>query len=153
MAEIYTEKWYASLVELTNSRPDLSAKVPKGVYKFAVELEGEKSSPYVPAGETKYFSLTFDDGLVTECKESAEKIPGKGLNFRITGPATVFEEIAAGILDPIEAGLGGSLKIRGDMRFLMQNADMANVIFEVYTQGNFTEWPAGKPPYCVSQVA
>jgi hypothetical protein len=29
----------------------------------------------------------------------------------------------------------------------MQNADMANVIFEIYSASGMTEWPKGKPPY------
>jgi len=30
---------------------------------------------------------------------------------------------------------------------LIQNAELANVIFEVYTENNQTDWPLGKPPY------
>ena len=147
MPVIYTDEWYEAMVRLTNSRDDLSSKMPKGEYKFAVELEGDGKSPYVPEGDAKYFFITFTDGKMTECKESPERIPGKGLNYRITGDATVFEGIAAGISDPIEVALGGALKIRGDMRFIMQNAEMANVLFDVYKQRDFTEWPHGKPPY------
>ena len=41
MPEIYASDWYQAMVELANSRDDLSKKVPKGEYKFAVELEGD----------------------------------------------------------------------------------------------------------------
>jgi hypothetical protein len=82
-----------------------------------------------------------------EYKESAEKIPGKGLQYRIIGPASIFEGMAAGILDPVEKGLDGTLIVRGDMRLLMQNAELANVIFEIYSQSGVTEFPKGKPPY------
>ena len=53
----------------------------------------------------------------------------------------------AGLMDPIEKGLDGTLSIRGDMRLLMQNADLANIIFEVYNSSELTDWPKGKPPY------
>ncbi|MBI5443855.1 MAG: SCP2 sterol-binding domain-containing protein [Deltaproteobacteria bacterium] len=147
MPAIFTPEWYDAMVKLANSRDDLSKKVPKGEYRFAVELKGDGKSPYVSEGSAKYFFIRFVDGKVSECKETPEPIPGKELNYRITGPASIFEGIAAGLLDPIETGLNGSLAIRGDMRFLMQNAEMANVIFDVYTSSDLTEWPKGKPPY------
>jgi hypothetical protein len=147
MPGIYTEEWYQAMVELANSRDDLSAKVPQGEWRIAVEIEGDGKSPYVPLGETKNYFIHLVDGKVVEYKESAEKIPGKGLQYRIIGPASIFEGMAAGILDPVEKGLDGTLIIRGDMRLLMQNAELANVIFEIYSQSGVTEFPKGKPPY------
>jgi hypothetical protein len=82
-----------------------------------------------------------------EYKESAEKIPGKELQYRILGPASIFEGIAAGIYDPIEKGLDGTLTIRGDMRLILQHADLMNIIFEVYTNSGVTEFSKGAPPY------
>ncbi len=147
MPAIYTSDWYEAMVAFANGQKDLSRKVPGGEWRFAVELRGDGLSPYVPQGTTKHFFIRFLDGKVAECREADGPIPGKQLNYRISGPAHVFEGIAAGIVDPVEAGLGGALSIRGDMRFLMQNADMANVIFEIYKQSAMTEWPKGKPPY------
>jgi len=147
MPDIFTNEWYQAMIDLCNSRDDLSAKVPKGEYKFAIELVGDGKSPYVPEGTTKHFFLIFKDGKVTQCEESPEKISGKGLNYRITGAAEDFELIATGDKDPVDAGLSGQLNVRGDMRFLMQNAEMATVIFEVYQQSKMTTWPMGKPPY------
>lgn len=147
MPAIYTNEWYEAMVEFANGQKDLARKVPKGEWRFAVELTGDGQSPYVPAGTVKHFFIRFVDGKVAECRECGEPIPGKQLNYRILGPAHVFEGVAAGIVDPVEAGLGGALSIRGDMRFLMQNAEMANVIFEIYKQSDLTEWPKGKPPY------
>ncbi len=147
MPAIYAENWYEAMVSFANGQKDLAKKVPKGEWRFAVELAGDGKSPYVPAGTTKHFFVRFVDGKVAECRECAEPVPGKGLNYRIMGPAHVFEGIAAGIVDPVDAGLGGALQVRGDMRFLMQNAEMANVIFEIYKQSGLTEWPKGKPPY------
>ena len=150
MPEIYTDEWYQAMVELCNSRDDLSAKVPDGEYKFAIEIVGDGKSPYVPEGTTKHFFLILNDGKVTECKESTEKISGKGLKYRITGSAEDFELIATGEKDPVDAGLSGQLNVRGDMRFLMQNAEMATVIFEIYAQSGMTDWPLGHPPYAIA---
>jgi len=147
MPEIYTAEWSKALLELANSRDDLSAKVPPGEWRVAVEIVGDGKSPYIQEGETKHFFVFLLDGKIKEYTEFKEKIPGKGLDFRISGPAAVYDEIAAGIHDLIEKGLDGSLNIRGDMRMLLQNADLANVIFEVYTESDLTEWPKGKPPY------
>jgi hypothetical protein len=147
MPGIWSEQWYEAMLEMAGSRDDLSAKVPQGEWRVAVEVEGDGKSPYIPAGEVKHFFVRIVDGKVVEYREEKEKIPGKGLHYRITGPAEVFEGMAAGILDPVEKGLDGSVKIRGDMRLLMQYAELGNVMFEIYTQSEVTEWPKGKPPY------
>jgi hypothetical protein len=147
MPAIYTDDWYKTMFELANSRDDLSEKVPAGEWKIAVEVKGDGKSPYIPLGEERSFYIFIRDGKVMEYHQSQERVPGKGLHYRIIGAAYIFEGIAAGILDPVEVGLNGSLEIRGDMRLLIQNAELVNVIFEVYTQSDVTEWPKGKPPY------
>jgi hypothetical protein len=147
MPVIYSEEWYQAMVRLANSRDDISKKVPQGEWRVVVEVVGDGKSPYVPEGTVKHFLIRFLDGKVAEYREAPEKITEKGLNYRITGPASVFEGVAAGMVDPVEVGLNGTMRIRGDMRFLMQNADMVNVIFEVYTQSDVTEWDRGTPPY------
>ena len=147
MPDIFTKEWYDAMLELANSRDDLSEKVPQGEWRVAIEIEGDDKSPYTPEGEYKYFFVHMTDGKIKELKACDEKIAGKGLNYRIIGPATVFESMAAGLMDPIEKGLDGTLTIRGDMRLLMQNADLANIIFEVYNSSELTNWPKGMPPY------
>ena len=147
MPDIYTDPWYEALFQLANSRDDLSVAVPQGEFKIAIEVEGDGESPYVPEGEMRHYFIHFVDGKCVGYKCHDERIPGKGLNYRVSGKATVFEGIAAQQLDLIEAGLGGRLDIRGDMRLLMQNAEIANVIFDVYTTSDLTDWPKGKPPY------
>jgi hypothetical protein len=147
MPDIFSTEWYDAMLKLANSQDDLSAKVPKGEWRVAIEIEGDGISPYIPKGEFKYFFVHMVDGKIKELKAFPEKIPGKGLNYRITGPASVFESMAAGLMDPIEKGLDGTLSIRGDMRLLMQNADLANIIFDVYKSSDLTDWPKGKPPY------
>lgn len=147
MPDIYTKEWYDAMLKLANSKDDLSAKVPKGEWRIAIEIEGDGISPYTAKGQFRYFFVHMVDGKIKELRQSEEKVSGKGLNYRITGPASVFDGMAAGVIDPIEKGLDGTLAIRGDMRLLMQNADLANIIFDVYKSSELTGWPKGKPPY------
>jgi hypothetical protein len=84
---------------------------------------------------------------VVECREHPETISGQGLHFRFSGPAHIYEGVAAGLVDPIVAGLKGAIKVRGDMRLLMHNAEFAYMIFKNIAKSNSTEWPKGRPPY------
>jgi len=147
MAEIYTKEWYEKLQALVNSREDITARAPQGQWRICVEIIGDSKSPYVPEGQAKYFFVLFDKGKCQEYKELSETMNGKGLDFRFTGPATVFEEVAAAQRDFIEAGLRGAIKIRGDMRIFMQNAELAKIMADLYSEQVDTEWPKGKPPY------
>ena len=147
MPDIYTTEWYEAMYNVANNQGDLSGKLPQEEFKLAVEVHGDGKSPYVPEGTTKHFFVRIHEGKVAEYRESEERITGKDLRFRVVFPASIFEEVSAGLLDPVELGLNGTINIRGDMRFIMQNADMLNVIFDVYTKSNVTEWPKGMPPY------
>jgi len=147
MPDIYTEAWQEAMFQLANSRDDLSKVVPQGEFKIAIEVMGDGTSPYIPEGETRHFFVHFLDGKCVGYKNHDDRISGKGLSYRITGDASVFEGIAAEQIDLIEAGLGGGLTVRGDMRLLMQNAEIANTIFDVYTTSGLTDWPKGRPPY------
>ena len=60
--------------------------------------------------------------------------------------AVHFEKVAAGIVDPVEAGLKGTIKITGDMRILIKHADLVNVVQEVYQREVETTWPKAQPP-------
>ncbi len=147
MAEIYSKQWYEKLKALVNSRDDITARAPQGQWRICVEIIGDDKSPYVPEGKAKYFFVLFDNVKCLEYEELSETMDGKGLDFRFSGPATVFEEVAAAQRDFIEAGLRGAIKIRGDMRVFMQNAELAKIMAELYSQLVDTEWPLGKPPY------
>jgi hypothetical protein len=91
--------------------------------------------------------VRIQEGKVVECQEGQERVPGKGLHFRFTGPAHIYEGVAAGLVDPVVAGLEGAITVRGDMRLLIQNAELATRIFKNLGENNSTEWPKGKPPY------
>ena len=147
MAEIYSKEWYEKLKALVNSREDISARAPQGQWRICVEVLGDNLSPYLSEGQAKYFFVLFDKGRCQQYKELPETMDGKGLDFRFTGPARVFEEIAAGERDFIEAGLRGAIRIRGDMRVFMQNAELVKIMAELYSRQVDTEWPKGKPPY------
>lgn len=147
MALIYTDTWYKEILELANSRQDLAEKIPQGEWNIAVELVGDGISPYISDGEVKNWLIRLINGTMVEFKEEPHKITGKGLQYRFTGPAHIFEGVAAGVVDPVEVGLNGTLTVKGDMRLLMQYAELTLVIFEVYSQNNITEWPNGLPPY------
>ena len=60
-------------------------------------------------------------------------------------PASVFEGVAAGLIDLIDAGLKGKVKITGDMRILIRHAELVNVLYDVYAREVETTWPKGKP--------
>jgi len=106
MPDIFTSEWYDAMLELANSRDDLSEKVPQGEWRVAIEIEGDGISPYTPEGEFKYFFVYMVDGKIKELEPQDEKISGKGLNYRITGPASVYESMAAGpIVWPMPCGV------------------------------------------------
>jgi len=147
MADIYSIDWYDTLKALVNSREDISARAPQGQWRICVEIAGDGKSPYIGNGQAKYFFILFDKGKCQEYKELSETMDGKGLDFRFSGPATVFEEIAAGMRDFIEAGLRGAIRIRGDMRIFMKNAELVKIMSELYSQQVDTQWPKGRPPY------
>ena len=65
----------------------------------------------------------------------------------MTAEARRHERIAAGQTDPITAGLRGEIKVRGDMRFLMENADAVKLAVDLYGHQVDTEWPLGHPPH------
>jgi len=50
-------------------------------------------------------------------------------------------------VDPITAGMRGTIRVRGDMRVLMKNADAVKILVDLYGDQVHTEWPKGKPPY------
>ncbi|MDX9787423.1 MAG: SCP2 sterol-binding domain-containing protein [Desulfobacterales bacterium] len=147
MPEIFTKDWYDAIMEQANSTGALKKTAPPGEWRMAMEVVGDGKSPYVPEGVTKNLFICLQDGALVDYKEFPEKIPGKNLQYRFTGPASVFEGIAAGVLDPVEAGLTGAISIRGDMRLLMQHTKLMDAIYSVYVQNNPTDWAKGKPPY------
>ena len=147
MPAIYTEQWIATIFEVVNSHNDNSAPMPAGEWCLAFEVVGDEASPYVTHGEKRNYFIRLREGKVVECREHQERIPGKGLHFRFTGPARIYEGIAAGIVNPIAAGLKGSIIVRGDMRLLLKNAEFAGMLFKNIARSNSTEWPKGKPPY------
>jgi hypothetical protein len=147
MPEIYSAAWYDAMKSLINGSAEFRKLAPKGRVVMTLEVIGDGKSPYVALGSGVHFLVVLDGGSVTEYRPLPERHDGKGLNFRFTAPATTWEAVAAGQTDPITAGMRGEIKIRGDMRFLMQNAEAVKILVDLYGQQTFTDWPRGKPPY------
>jgi len=147
MPDIYTTEWYDELKDLLNRNPDMAKSAPGGELKVFGELRGEGRSPYLGEGEQRFFVVLLDDGKCTDYYEVDEPPPRKEFDFIFEVPAGIFEDVAAGIVDPVEAGLKGTIKITGDMRVLIRHADLVNVVQEVYQREVKTSWPKGKPPY------
>jgi putative sterol carrier protein len=150
MPDIYTNAWYDELKDLLNRNPDMEKSAPKGPLKVLGVLMGDGRSPYLGEGEQRLFVVLLDDGKCTEYYEVDESPPRKEFDFIFEIPAGIFEEVAAGEVDPVAAGLKGTIKITGDMRVLIKHADLVNVVQEVYQREVETTWPNGKPPYAAS---
>jgi putative sterol carrier protein len=147
MPDIYTREWYDALQDMLNRNPDVEKSAPRGLYKLLAEVRGDGASPYVREGERLFFMAHLDDGKCTQYSELEEAPPRKDFDFIFEFPASVFEGVAAGTVDPIEAGLKGTIKITGDMRILIRHADLVNVLHQVYAREVETAWPKGRPPY------
>ncbi len=147
MSVIYSDAWYEEMKQLINGSDKLGTMAPKTRIVFTLEVMGDGASPYVPKDGGRYFLLAIENGKVTEFRPLQDRHDGKGLNFRFTAPATVWEGVAAGQQDPIKCGLRGTIKVRGDMKFLMENADAVKLAIDLYANQVSTEWPLGRPPY------
>ena len=147
MSVIYSDNWYEDMKQLINGSEKLGQVAPRVRIALSLEVMGDGASPYVPINGGLYFLLVIENGKVTEFCPLDDKHDGKGLNFRFTAPASIWEGVAAGSRDPIKCGLRGEIKVRGDMRFLMENADAVKLAIDLYGHQGKTEWPLGKPPY------
>lgn len=147
MAEVFTDAWLAQWAELINSNEGLPDRAPPGLWRIYLRIEGDSASPYVPEGEGLHVLLHLDDGRCTKLERSTGPPGPRELDFRFSGPASVFEQVAAGQRDPVDAGLEGDIKIAGDMTFLLRHAELVKEIVELYVLRLETDWPRGKPPY------
>jgi putative sterol carrier protein len=147
MPDVYTTGWYEAVKEAINAAVATIADAPTDSFTIQVEIVGDGRSPYVGDGDTLKFLIRLEGGLCAWYREIDDDDPSVKLDYRFTGPATVFDEIAAAAADPIDAALSGAVKVRGDMRFLMRQAEMVQVLLEAYSQGVDTTWPKGRPPY------
>ena len=147
MPDVYTTGWYEAVKEAINAAVATIADAPTDSFTIQVEIVGDGRSPYVGDLDTLKFLIRLEGGLCAWYREIDDDDPSVKLDYRFTGPATVFDEIAAAAADPIDAALSGAVKVRGDMRFLMRQAEMVQVLLEAYSQGVDTTWPKGRPPY------
>lgn len=147
MPEIYTTDWYESLKEILNRSQEVTTKAPPGHIRVLAEIRGDGISPYLGDGQVRRFTLVFQDGKCTEYRELTDAPTRRDFDFTIDLPASLFEGIVANQVDPVAAGLKGNIRIVGDMRVLIQHAELVNILHDIYVQDLKTEWPKGKPPY------
>ena len=147
MPTIYTKEWYESLKEILNRSDNVTKNAPAGLWKVLGEVRGDDTSPYLKTGEVKRFTVYFQDGKCTEYVELDEAPPRHEFDFILELPAALFESVVANQVDPVQAGLKGDIKITGDIRMLIQNAELVNVLRDIYAQEADTDWPHGQPPY------
>ncbi|MFN8036423.1 MAG: SCP2 sterol-binding domain-containing protein [Acidimicrobiia bacterium] len=147
MPDVYTPEWYEAVREAINTAVAKIPNRPTDSFTIAVEIVGDGQSPYVGDGSVLRFLIRLEEGLCAWYREIEADDPSVKLDYRFTGPASAFDAIAAAQADPIDAALSGTIKVRGDMRFLMRQAQMVQVLLEAYSKGVDTSWPAGRPPY------
>lgn len=145
MPAIYTTEWYDALKKLLNENPEVDRNAPRGTINVLAKIVGDAHSLYLTDGEVRNFVVVLSDGKCIEYRQVEVPPPRKDFDFIFELPATVFEGVAAGLIDLIDAGLKGSIKINGDMRVLIKHAELVNVIYDVYAQEIETTWPKGKP--------
>lgn len=151
MPDIYTSDWYEAVKEAINASVDDLRDVPEGAWTICVEILGDGASPYVPADGMRRFLIRIEAGICMWYRE-LDADPEEKLDYRFSAAASVFDEIAAAVLDPLDAVLHGMIKVRGDMRFLLRQAELVNVLLGAYTSGVDTTWPEGRPPYQAEAV-
>jgi len=147
MADIYSTAWYEGVRDAMNTRVATMTDLPKGVLHIKVEIYGDGISPYIEEDVERHFLIRIADGHCDWYREVDGDDTSVKLDYRFRGPATIFDEIAAGLQDPIDAALHGTVKVRGDMRFLMRQAEHVSVLLDAYAHGVQTTWPLGRPPY------
>lgn len=150
MPDVYTEAWYEAVRQAINDGVARLRSLPPGSFVVAVHIDGDGCSPYVGVPGRR-FLMEIDDGRCSWYRELGpdedEKAHASRVDYRFRGPATVFDEIAAGHLDPIDAALRGAIAVRGDMRLLLRQAEHVKSLLEAYARSVDTTWPLGRPPY------
>jgi hypothetical protein len=107
MADIYTEAWYSEVRDAMNSRVETIKELPPGEIRIKVEIFGDGVSPYIPEGTERHFLVKIENGRCVWYREVDGDDPSISLDYRFRGPAGVFDEIAAGLEDPVNAALHG----------------------------------------------
>lgn len=152
MPDIYTSDWYDAVRDAMNASAEGLRNLPNGAFVIAIEIAGDGMSPYVEEGAGRRFVARIEEGRCVWYSEVANTEEeraraGGGVAYRFRGTATSFDELAAGMLDPIDAALRGTIKVRGDMRLLLRHAEHVKALLGAYTNAVATTWPKGCPPY------
>src|ERR1700687_5538738 len=97
MADIYTSEWYEEVRDAMNARVATMKSLPAGALQIKVEIYGDGVSPYVTAGAGRHLLVSIEDGRCAWYREVEGDDPAVKLDYRFSGPATAFDEIAAGL--------------------------------------------------------
>ncbi len=152
MPDVYSPDWYEAVRVAMNERATKLRQVPDGSFVIVIEIAGDGVSPYVAeAGQRRFVARIENGGCawyreVGDAGEEHTLTDGRA-DYRFQGTASSFDELAAGVLDPIDAALRGTIKVRGDMRLLLRHAENVKALLEAYTSAVDTTWPKGCPPY------
>ena len=109
MAYIYTDEWFGYVRDAINAKVATLRHLPPDTLLIAVDIVGDGVSPYVTEGAERHFLVQIDGGRCGWYREG-EAGESDQLNYRFRGPAAVFDEIAAGLVDPIDAALKGAVR-------------------------------------------
>lgn len=145
MPAIYTAQWYDALKQLINSSRQVEKNAPRGKFKVLADIRGDARSAYLGPAQRALFVIRFEEGKCVDYVEVAQAPPRKEFDFIFELSATVFEGIAAGLTDLVDAGLKGAIRVTGDMRILIRHAELVNALYDVYAREVPTDWPKGKP--------
>lgn len=145
MPAIYTTEWYEAIKKLLNENPEVEKNSPRGTFHVLARIVGDARSLYLLAGDLRNFVVLFADGKCLEYRQVDAPGPRKDFEYIFELPASVFEAVAAGQMDLIDAGLKGKIKITGDMRILIRHAELVNSIYHAFAREVETLWPKGKP--------
>lgn len=144
---VFTDGWLAQWSDLINADETLPGRAPEGLWRIHMRVEGDGISPYVGSTEEVHLMIHIEDGRCVRLERTADGPGPRDLDFRFSGPAHIFEEVSAGLRDPVEAGLQGHIKIAGDMGFLLKQAELTQEIVQLFMEQMETDWPHGRPPY------
>src|ERR1035441_3134393 len=111
MPAIYTTEWYEAIKKLLNDNPEVDKNSPRGTFHVLAKIVGDARSVYLPVAQLRNFVVLFTDGKCLEYRQADAPPPRKDFEFIFELPASVFEEVAAGPIDLIDAGLKGRIQI------------------------------------------
>lgn len=145
MPVVNTPEWYEALAAAVNRSPEYAEAAKDWAADMTFVIHGDDRSPYTQTGENLYFYVDLYHGKVRSWKK-LERLDEVQAAFKIIGPASVWEEVLVGMMDPLQAMLQGLITLEGDINRIMKNVGAVQALVDCLNQVE-TLWPKGKPPY------